>query len=386
MGGSKRGKRILRKEGERYDERSIVSTVKWGGGGAMYRPAQSPDLNPVEHVWNALERQIERKRLSVKNLQQLKVALQKECVRPDNEFADRFVRSTKRRYEAIIKAKTDAYLKVYISSSYGETDFGDVDDQSAPMVDKNIDMTAVLRKFREECVKGAWMRKSLSVRRTLALSFIFLISSNHSSLLSKMSPGEMTSIMKDLDVKKSLKAALNLSSGLTYRMTFYCSDGQLMIPDFVVYVDPISTIKFELFIIEVKKHGNYGNGNLEKDLIKLGKEMQLALDKLVLYKVENPEVVGLLVEGIKVTAFKMDLAYNGQYRMVEMSQFFVVRDNVDDIMLIPTIIQKLDQIKQVIEDTNEKIFKTLKVKDCSIDLTSYMRKACGSPVVVKKEQ
>lgn len=80
-------------------------------------------------------------------------------------------------------------------------------------------------------------------------------------------------------------------------MTFYCSDGQLMIPDFVVYVDPISTIKFELFIIEVKKHGNYGNGNLEKDLIKLGKEMQLALDKLVLYKVENPEVVGLLVEG-----------------------------------------------------------------------------------------
>lgn len=80
-------------------------------------------------------------------------------------------------------------------------------------------------------------------------------------------------------------------------MASYCNDGQLMTPDFVVYVDPISTIKFELFIIEVKKHGNYGNGNLEKDLIKLGKEMQLALDKLVLYKVENPEVVGLLVEG-----------------------------------------------------------------------------------------
>ncbi|KAG1457340.1 hypothetical protein G6F46_007315 [Rhizopus delemar] len=33
--GSKRGKRVLRKEGERYDERNIISTVKWGGGGAM---------------------------------------------------------------------------------------------------------------------------------------------------------------------------------------------------------------------------------------------------------------------------------------------------------------------------------------------------------------
>jgi hypothetical protein len=31
--GSKRCKRVLRKEGERYDERNIVSTVKWGGGG-----------------------------------------------------------------------------------------------------------------------------------------------------------------------------------------------------------------------------------------------------------------------------------------------------------------------------------------------------------------
>jgi hypothetical protein len=33
-----------------------------------YSPAQSPNLNPIEHVWNALERQIERKILSIKNL------------------------------------------------------------------------------------------------------------------------------------------------------------------------------------------------------------------------------------------------------------------------------------------------------------------------------
>ncbi|KAG0740159.1 hypothetical protein G6F57_008397 [Rhizopus arrhizus] len=59
-------------------------------------------------VWNALERQIERKRLSIKNLQQLKVALQEEWARLDDEFADRFVRSMKRRCEAVIKAKGGA--------------------------------------------------------------------------------------------------------------------------------------------------------------------------------------------------------------------------------------------------------------------------------------
>ncbi|EIE79399.1 hypothetical protein G6F55_010671 [Rhizopus delemar] len=183
--GSKRGKRVLREEGERYDERNIISTVKWGGGGATvwgcfwgggfgpleiidttsvdqeiyinilanrFRPwftnvtahqkrdfifqedgaschiggcarwwkeahqikgfeywlAESHDLNPIEHVWNALERRIETKRSSVKDLEQLKAALREEWERMDDEFADRLVRSMKRRYEAVIKAKGGA--------------------------------------------------------------------------------------------------------------------------------------------------------------------------------------------------------------------------------------------------------------------------------------
>jgi hypothetical protein len=65
-------------------------------------------LNSIKHVWNVLERQIERKRLSVKNLQQLKIALQEEWARLDDGFAGRLVRSIKKRYKAIIKAKGGA--------------------------------------------------------------------------------------------------------------------------------------------------------------------------------------------------------------------------------------------------------------------------------------
>ncbi|KAG1460324.1 hypothetical protein G6F46_005662 [Rhizopus delemar] len=164
MEGSKRGTRILRKEGKCYGEKSIVSTVKWSGGGAMvwrgcFGPleiidtssvdqetyinilansfrswftnvtvhqerysifqedgaschtgdyARYPGLNAIEHVWNALERQIERKRSSIKNLEQLKVALQEEWDRMNDEFADRLVRSMKRRCKAVIKAKGGA--------------------------------------------------------------------------------------------------------------------------------------------------------------------------------------------------------------------------------------------------------------------------------------
>ncbi|KAG0861159.1 hypothetical protein G6F29_006028 [Rhizopus arrhizus] len=165
--GSKHGKRAIRKEGERYDERNTVSTVKWDGDGAMVwgcfwgggfrplemidagsvdqetyinilanrfhpwftnvtlhqerdfifqedgaschtggrkpiklgvlstRPAQSPDLNLIEH--------------------QLKVALQEEWAKLDDKFADRLVRSMKRRCEVVIK--TQILHTIALSSS-----------------------------------------------------------------------------------------------------------------------------------------------------------------------------------------------------------------------------------------------------------------------------
>lgn len=67
-------------------------------------------------------------------------------------------------------------------------------------------------------------------------------------------------------------------------------------------MDPISVTKFELFVVEVKKLGNFSNGHLETDFVKLGKEMQLALDKLIEKKVENLEVVALLVESKLILA------------------------------------------------------------------------------------
>lgn len=82
---------------------------------------------------------------------------------------------------------------------------------------------------------------------------------------------------------------------MTYRMCPPSTHGQIMIPDLVIFIDPLSVTNFELLLIEVKKHGNYSNGNLEKDLVKLGKEMQLALNKLITHDVKNPEVLGLLI-------------------------------------------------------------------------------------------
>jgi hypothetical protein len=139
-----------------------------------------------------------------------------------------------------------------------------------------------------------------------------------------------------------------------------------MIPDFVLYVDPISAVTFELLFVEVKRKENFQNNYLENDVVKLGKEMHTALNKLALKKVKSLKIVSILVEGKlvlkdharskylltgfildhKAVCYSMDLAYNGQYRMVEISSFFFNRDTTDDILLIPTIIEKLNhQVK-----------------------------------------
>ncbi|KAG1041172.1 hypothetical protein G6F43_012143 [Rhizopus delemar] len=173
---------------------------------------------------------------------------------------------------------------------------------------------------------------------------------------------------------------------MTYRMASYNNDGQLIIPDLVLYITLLSNINFELFVVEVKKHGNFSNGSLENDMIKLGKEMKLPLDKMVAYKVDSPEVISLLIRGSKATVMKMDLLYNGQYRLIEISNFFIVRDTVEDIMLIPGIIQKLDQARQMIQNTIEKVYKAIRKEVSSTqDNNTFMRKVCQSPITVKKE-
>lgn len=88
-----------------------------------------------------------------------------------------------------------------------------------------------------------------------------------------------------------------------YRMTYHFGPpnghqcGIMMMPHFVLFVDPSSKRSFELMFVEVKRKGSNSNGHHESEVVKIGKEMQVAINKLIFQKVENPEVVGLLVEG-----------------------------------------------------------------------------------------
>lgn len=158
-----------------------------------------------------------------------------------------------------------------------------------------------------------------------------------------------------------------------------------MIPDLTLFIEVNSTTNYELFFVEVKRKGKYQNNNLENDLVKLGKEMHTALNKLMKKRVRNPEVVGLLIEDTKAIAYKMTLKYEGLYQMIEISQFNFARDNTDDILLIPAIIEKLSQIKEIILATISNLYQCINGDEELVDLTSYTRQACKTPVPIPVE-
>jgi hypothetical protein len=68
-------------------------------------PAQSPDLNPIEHLWDVLERQIRARNPQPKSLSELKAVLQEEWLKIPQHVYRKLVESMPRRIAAVIESK-----------------------------------------------------------------------------------------------------------------------------------------------------------------------------------------------------------------------------------------------------------------------------------------
>ena len=65
-------------------------------------PPHSPDLNPVEHLWEYVDK-VREKNISCKY--DLKAASQDEWIKIPHDFTKKLVESMSRRLEAVIKSK-----------------------------------------------------------------------------------------------------------------------------------------------------------------------------------------------------------------------------------------------------------------------------------------
>ena len=73
--------------------------------GFDFWPSNSPDLNPIEHVWAMLEKALEEKRHLINNTKELREQLELEWKNIDMEALNNLVQSMPRRIEAVIDAR-----------------------------------------------------------------------------------------------------------------------------------------------------------------------------------------------------------------------------------------------------------------------------------------
>jgi hypothetical protein len=67
--------------------------------------SQSPDLNPIEHLWDHLNRQVRKRNTLPTSLPALAAALQEEWAAIPLEVVRKLIRSMSSRTAAVIKAK-----------------------------------------------------------------------------------------------------------------------------------------------------------------------------------------------------------------------------------------------------------------------------------------
>lgn len=87
----------------KHNARIVKEWLLYNVQKVLPHPPQSPDLNPIEHLWAFMEKKLREKK--IKNKNELKSALQNIWDSVPTDFTEKLVLSMNKRLEAVIAAK-----------------------------------------------------------------------------------------------------------------------------------------------------------------------------------------------------------------------------------------------------------------------------------------
>ena len=87
-----------------HTARLTTDFLRQQGANVMPWSSLSPDLNPIEHLWDELGRRVRARPVQPQNLRQLEIALHQEWAQIPQNVVSRFVHSIRPRCDAVIGA------------------------------------------------------------------------------------------------------------------------------------------------------------------------------------------------------------------------------------------------------------------------------------------
>lgn len=88
-----------------HTARETVEFLREVGIATMDWPALSPDLNPIEHLWDELKRRVRARNPAPETINELKMALVEEWEEIPQETVKKLIRSMRNRLQAVIRAR-----------------------------------------------------------------------------------------------------------------------------------------------------------------------------------------------------------------------------------------------------------------------------------------
>ncbi|CAG8592853.1 4605_t:CDS:10 [Paraglomus occultum] len=144
--------------------------------------------------------------------------------------------------------------------------------------------------------------------------------------------------------------------------------------DFSAYTQ-IKGNRYYLLVSEIKSARYISSKKVnfvDCDLVKIGNEMKDMLDKCIEdgAKTRDLTICSMLVEGFQCSVFVMDLKFDAIYRMILLGKFFLPQ-NIHNLSVLPTAIEELMQIKDIVSRSAELCVQSLSRcnKDSSITST-----------------